>query len=742
PDDEFINRFQQIFTDIIRQRNGDSRPDSDLNGEMGNPMMPVKYADSEVLGVMSGAHITNDGSRPKGDLKMDKHDLKISNDRTPRNLQDLNFTPSWINPDLMMSLAGHFYTPGSGGRGTVFHSQAGDLHTPTLDLNMTTSLSLSNPMAGTQPTHQPYFDQFNQQYLAQHMAGRNLYGGVESYAPSAFIHRDSGYDTMHESPDGTINDIPVDQASTITLFRGFSAAGAMGGMSCAEDGNFRYNVTLRAPTAMVKHAKEMPVTYLNKGQAYDLAVLDSNPPVVSSELQKYRTFVRVSFEEEEQRSKPAACWQLWKEGRGSNEAHQNGGKLMAVEYVDQLQGKGDDYKQRQVHVEQTSFDGFCVTWTADPVTGPSGCTIPVRFNFLSTDFSLSKGVRGIPVRLCAKTELLSPGEEVGAIREAEVCYCKVKVFRDHGAERKLSNDVAHVTKAVERLKQQIAEAKMGGGFGKRRRGSNSVASIKGPAQPMKASKHKRAWSMSSQYEAPDKISLTDDLQAKLSMLQAMLSSTRTVSVLALGGDDEDDPDLYPIRLSVDSDFVRTEALSRQNTGILQSIESLILPPTGNVSLNSPCMDTTQLASLKNPTIMHRTTSGNTNVSTGFIEAVDIDRKYRPPAERPPKPIACFYIGFRGYGEHPPDYYRAIYLTERTARELMKKISEKQDIDPACVVRIFHMSQNGIRIMVDDDVVRHIPEGQDMVVDIYEGPSPGGSGGSGHIGSSVEIKLTF
>ena len=198
-------------------------------------MMPVKYADSEVLGVMSGAHITNDGCRPKGDLKMDEHDLKLSNDPTPRNLQDFNLTPSWINPDLMMSLAGRFYTPGSGGRGTVFHSPAGDLHTPTLDLNMTTSLSISKPMAGTQLTHRPDSDQFNQQHLAQHMAGRNLYGRVESYAPSTFIHRDSGYDTIHESPDSTINDIPVDQASDVTLLWGLSAAGAMGGMSCAED---------------------------------------------------------------------------------------------------------------------------------------------------------------------------------------------------------------------------------------------------------------------------------------------------------------------------------------------------------------------------------------------------------------------------------------------------------------------------------------------------------------------------
>lgn len=236
PDDEFINRFQQIFTDIIPQRNSDSRPNSDLNGETDDPKISLKYTDSEVLGVKSGAHIANDGSRPTGDLKMNEHDFKISNDRTPRNLQDLKFAPSWVKPDLMMSLASRFYTPGSGGLGTVFHSQAGDLHTPTLDLDWTTSLSLLNPMASTQPTHQLDFDQFNQQYLSQYLAGRILYDRVESYAPSAFIHRDSGHDTMHESPDGTINDIPVDQASTITLSRDVSAAGAVDGMSCADGG--------------------------------------------------------------------------------------------------------------------------------------------------------------------------------------------------------------------------------------------------------------------------------------------------------------------------------------------------------------------------------------------------------------------------------------------------------------------------------------------------------------------------
>lgn len=177
---------------------------------------------------------------------------------------------------------------------------------------------------------------------------------------------------------------------------------------------------------MVRHVSEVPVSYLNKGQLYSLIVKDSNPPIAGSEPRKYRTFIRVSFESEEQRSKPGACWQLWRDSRGSNEAHQRGRELLAVEYVDQFQCDGDNDKKCRVQIGRTSFDGFWVTWTVNPSTGPSDCTIPVRFNFLSTDFTLAKGVKGTPLRLCAKTELLSPGEVVDAARMSEVCYCKVK----------------------------------------------------------------------------------------------------------------------------------------------------------------------------------------------------------------------------------------------------------------------------------------------------------------------------
>jgi hypothetical protein len=387
---------------------------------------------------------------------------------------------------------------------------------------------------------------------------------------------------------------------------------------------------------MVKNLREIPITYLNKGQAYNLSVLDSNPPMTHEPI-RYRTYVRVSFEEQEQRAKPSTCWQLWKEGRGSSEAHQRGGKLLAVEYVDPLQGGGDAHKHRQVQVESMSVDGFCVTWTANPATGISECHIPVRFNFLSTDFSHSKGVKGIPVRLCAKTEVISPGEETGILRNMELSYCKVKLFRDHGAERKLSNDVAHVKKTIDKLKQQVSQAEMGGGFGKRKRGNNT-STAKGAERGMKPSNHKRTWSMGSDDAPSEKISLEDDLQSKLSMMQEMFSSTRPVSILGLRGDEADDPDLHPIR--IDGDIVRFEQSGRQNTNDIQTGEFMIPSPanTNSSSSNSPTSHATKI--LTKPTTIPRNPSYD-SAPRGFLEAVGVDASYRPPTDCPPKPSKLF-----------------------------------------------------------------------------------------------------
>ena len=86
---------------------------------------------------------------------------------------------------------------------------------------------------------------------------------------------------------------------------------------------------------MTPRAEEIPVTYLNKGQVYTMAIWDTTPPLPQTNVvPKYRTYVRVSFDGHQQRARPGAYWQIWKEGRGSTEAQQRCGRLLAVEYVD------------------------------------------------------------------------------------------------------------------------------------------------------------------------------------------------------------------------------------------------------------------------------------------------------------------------------------------------------------------------------------------------------------------------
>lgn len=415
---------------------------------------------------------------------------------------------------------------------------------------------------------------------------------------------------------------------------------------------------------MTKNPNDIPISYLNKGQAYSLSVVDSNPPPAGSQMVRYRTSVRVTFQEEEQRLKPGACWQLWKEGRGASEAQQRGDKIQALEYVDPFQGGNEDRKARQVQVERTTVDGFCVTWTANPNTGAFDCTVPVRFNFLSTDFSHSKGVKGIPVRLCAKTELISGVDSAGTDQKAapELCFCQVKLFRDHGAERKLSNDVAHVKKTIEKLKQQIVQAELGGGNnGKRKRTNGSVLS--GDHRLSKINKHKRTWSVDSR-DGVDRVSLEDDLHSKLAAMQEMFTSTKPVSSLNMQADKQDDPDLFPVKLP--SEAKNSSASRRQNVQNLRApnwvLEGTATSPVSfspqNV-LTHPTYDSGYQTSLSSrgsslpvsenssqPIKVQRANSGSgSNISTGYLEALDIDPTYRPPPERRVKPSK---LGFKIY----------------------------------------------------------------------------------------------
>jgi hypothetical protein len=744
------------------------------SSDMSPTLLPTSQSDDNVQ------HTDYFARAFEGPSEIKEHDATLA---TPKPFTDnWRFTPSLMDPNsyAFSAFANQppgYYTPTPGGFGTLYHPQAGDLHTPGMGMN--TPLSLPQSMHSLHAQDQfMQLQHFNPHFLHQHHAFQDAFHQHhqpqhhvptqqnQTLAPQAFLqHQDSGYvamdDTphkttptqvemgmepqsihqpMHQSMSGNIGmtSLPMGEKSVTPKFLRMYAD------NCSR---FRYHTTLNAPTAMVRHVDEIPITYLNKGQAYTMSIWDTTPPMQHVPGLQYRTYVRVSFEDEQQRARPGACWQLWKEGRGSNEAHQRGGRLLAVEYVDPNQGGDDELRKSLIQLEKASFDGFAVTWYPSPSSGGPDCSISVRFNFLSTDFSHSKGVKGIPVRLCAKTELVTTDAQ--ASNEPEVCFSKVKLFRDHGAERKLSNDVAHVKKTIDKLKQQIAQAESGLGSSGKRRRSGSIAKASS-SRPGKAPKHKRTWSVDSEAEGI-KFTAEEDLQMKLVTMQDMFSSTRPVSVLFLRGDPEDDPDMFPVKLSGDDPEGKT--IVRTNTWVSrQSASDSPTSAAGSPSSSSASQVTPKrkFSEMQQPTIQEEGESECDNEAAADADgpakklpkiesievaikpdvfAVDVDSNYQPPAERPIRPseligamtsvqmltliVACFYVRQK---DATKVYYRAVYLMNRTVKDLINSISSKFQIDPQRVTQVTHINSRGLHIVVDEDVVRELPEGQDMVVE--------------------------
>ncbi|KAI9676913.1 MAG: hypothetical protein M1817_006752 [Caeruleum heppii] len=704
----------------------------------------------------------------------DSHDDFREFGTTPREGHEpWRLTPSLLDPNsfAFASFANQppgYYTPTPGGTNTHYHSQAGDLHTPGMGIGVGTPLSLPTSEAGVHIDSGLSMNAFNSHAMQpQHFHDLATYAPQQSFAPSQFQSQPLAFEHMdtsgHVSPikDAALDTEMKDQPSALqmpTIFDNSMAAPPP--ITSYSSESFRFHVMLNAPTAMIKRADEIPITYLNKGQAYSISIVDTAPGPTDVGSVRYRTFIRVSFEDEQQRQRPAACWQLWKEGRGTNEAHQRGGRLQAVEFVDPASATEEEHRRPNYELESASFDGFCVNWSTAP-GGAADCTLNVRFNFLSTDFSHSKGVKGIPVRLCAKTEVVSsvsPQPPTGP----ELCFCKVKLFRDHGAERKLSNDVAHVKKTIDKLKQQIAQAESGlKDFGKRKR-AGSTSKPAASSRPGKAPKHKRTWSMSSTDSSGGRAPAEDDLHHKLATMQDMFTSTRPASVLCLRGVEQDDPDLHPVHLTgttedltkLDLDIHTWDRRPSEGTANTSGPSSLVSPSSS--SGGHTLKPSTTMHPAMHPPLQtwHEMTPGNQadmqanpqhlasppdqavkvqkfqsqpdDTLPTWIHALGVDSDYQPPVETRPKPVACFYILPKdGVSSEKNHCYRAIYLMQRTLQDFVKSIAIKCDVDPKRVVRTVHVNAKGMKIMFDDDVVAHLPEGQDMTMEmteIREGPA--------------------
>lgn len=475
---------------------------------------------------------------------------------------------------------------------------------------------------------------------------------------------------------------------------------------------------------MIHSPNDTPITYLNKGQRYSLTIADSRPTTEHTILTQYRTSIRISFDAIQHASNPVSCWSLWKT-RSSSSTQGSDRKPHAVELVELNQNESG---APNYDVERVSLDGFTIRWSANALGRPS-CRLGIRFNLLSTDFSNSKGVKGSALRLCAKTETI--GENI-----AELSYCKVKVFRDHGAERKMFTDVSQLKRAIEKRKATYLRDQGSDSLGKRKRDgrTSTDTSIQFPGDERRGSMQR-------------------NLDAELAEMQRAFSSHRPVTRFNIPGHTKDDPDLFPIELlderkqfpheksqstlesstpsSTTDDRFKERSAANYPTPISAGETS-----TRKASLGeNPSAFTPEDAIPQRKAFVKRMKSGE---SCGSSPA-----KYKPIDRKEETPTTCFYIRFQDGEQKSDEYHTAIFLKERTAHDLRTKISQKRNLSQDLEIDLFHVKENGLKIRIDDDVVQHIPNKQAISAEISR-PSASDDNKEGEVlpGNHIEIKLYY
>lgn len=228
--------------------------------------------------------------------------------------------------------------------------------------------------------------------------------------------------------------------------------------------------------------------------------------------------------------------------------------------------------------------------------------------------------------------------------------------------------------------------------------------------------------------APTRPSIEEDMHLKLQALQDMFTSTRPVSILYLRGDEPDDPDLHPVTLSGEpTDLTKMDSKDStmwQARSGRESVtgSSLVSPSPSSLSLQSQQSNAPadhHWESRKEQTTRVATKIDDDGKLSGWIEALGVDPSYQPPADRPPKPVACFYIARRQADEVEKSYHRAVYLGSRTLSDFISRVSAKWSIDSSVVLRVIHVLESGLEIEMDDDVIREFSEGQIMDLEIRE-----------------------
>lgn len=62
------------------------------------------------------------------------------------------------------------------------------------------------------------------------------------------------------------------------------------------------------------------------------------------------------------------------------------------------------------------------------------------------------------------------------------------------------------------------------------------------------------------------------------------------------------------------------------------------------------------------------------------------------------------------------YYRAVYLMRRTLKDLVTAICMKLSMEPTKILRVIRVNKQGLQVLLDDQDVAQMAEGQAMVAE--------------------------
>jgi len=205
---------------------------------------------------------------------------------------------------------------------------------------------------------------------------------------------------------------------------------------------FGFHNTLEAPTAQWVRKDEDRCTYLNKGQFYGVTLEYRPNPTdpFHGDLNNVKSVVMLVFRDAKNPDDEVNAWEFWHQRQPTSKQ-----RIIDAETNNMSEECGIN------QIEDVSYNAIAVYW--NPLQKPAFISVAVQC--LSTDFSLQKGVKGLPLHLQIDTYIKNPQD--GEYDIVHRGYCQVKVFCDKGAERKFRQEERRASRKVAAAGQRVLE---------------------------------------------------------------------------------------------------------------------------------------------------------------------------------------------------------------------------------------------------------------------------------------------